>query len=187
MNKQAIWIAIAEYENMYEVSNQAEVRSLNRIIELTDGSKRKIKGKTLKPKVNNDGYHYVSLSKNGATHTKYLQRLVADAFIPNPNNLPQVNHLQGKENNTPETLEWVSASSNTLHAYKSGLNSNMGGNHTFAVCVIDNELGLKFDTIKEWVIARGLNYSTGRNILSGCNNSKTINLSQIVKLEKEKL
>ena len=58
----------------------------------------------------------------------------------------------------------------------------MGGNHFFAVGVIDNELGQTFTNIKEWCIARDLPYSTGRNILSGCNTSKKIDATYIIKL-----
>ena len=184
MIKKEVWFPIAGYNNIYEVSNYGDVKSLNRTIELKNGNKRKLQGRTLKPSKNQGGYFYVSLSKNGTTHTKSLQRLVAEAFIPNPNNFPQVNHLQGKENNTPDTLEWVTASENTQHSYRTGLNTNQGGNHSFAVGVIDNEIGQVFDTVKSWAAARGLNYSTARNIICGCNQSKTIDLSQIIKLQK---
>lgn len=63
------------------------------------------------------GYRTVNLSKNGQTTTYYVHRLVAAAFIPNPDNLPIVNHIdENKTNNNVENLEWVTYQENTLHS-----------------------------------------------------------------------
>ena len=74
--------------------------------------------KKLKQKPTRCGYFIVGLYKNKKAYWKTVHRLVADAFIPNPENKPQVNHLDGnKKNNKVDNLEWVSASENTKHAF----------------------------------------------------------------------
>ena len=181
-----MWVEVKEYEGIYEVNDLGEVKGVNRVVKLANGGTRFIKEHTLSPKQNADGYFFVSLSKDGVTKTKYIHRLVAVAFIPNPENKPQVNHLGLKSQNTPDLLEWTDASGNTLHAYRNNLNKQQGANHTFAVGIIDNTIGEEFATIKEWCAARGINYSTGRNILSGSNKSKVIDLAEIVIVKTKK-
>lgn len=78
--------------------------------------------KFLKTRFNRDGYEVVNLSKNGILKTFSIHRLVAQAFIPNPNNYSQVNHIDGdKENNNIWNLEWCSAKQNNIHAIETGL------------------------------------------------------------------
>ena len=69
-----------------------------------------------------DGYYKVDLYSNGKRTSVRVHRLVAEAFIPNPNELPQINHIDGnKENNNINNLEWVNNSQNMIHAYRTGL------------------------------------------------------------------
>ena len=108
-----IWLPIEGYENLYEVSNLGRVRRLESVVNGKAGSKRKVPEKILKPGTHRNGYLFVTLSKNGIRRHFLLHRLVATAFIPNPNNLPQVNHLsEDKLNNTVENLEWCTAKEN---------------------------------------------------------------------------
>lgn len=96
------WKAIAEYEGLYEVSDQGRVKSL-----------KHGKEKILKPQKNTDGYLHVGLYKDGHTKHTLVHRLVAEAFIPNPNNLTTVNHKdEVKTNNTVGNLEWMSIKDN---------------------------------------------------------------------------
>lgn len=84
-------------------------------------------GKSMKPSVNpRTGYVQCFLTKDGRLVSRYLHRLVAEAFIPNPECLPQVNHKDGnKENNCVDNLEWVTGSENMQHAYKTGLSKTV--------------------------------------------------------------
>ena len=114
-----IWKDIKGYEGIYQVSNIGRVRSLDR---WTEGNKCMFKrGRIIKP-FDNKGYNNTSLSRGGVDTTFATHRLVADAFIPNPDNLPCVNHKDGhKRNNVVDNLEWVTYSENTRHAIGLGL------------------------------------------------------------------
>lgn len=91
-----IWEDIEGYEGIYQISNQGRVRSL-----------KYGKVKVLRPRKNNDGYLQVNLYKNGEVKNYRINRLVATAFLPNPQNLPEVNHIdEDKENNCVGNLEW---------------------------------------------------------------------------------
>lgn len=95
-----IWKDIIDYEGLYQVSNLGRVKSLNYHREHFE--------KVLIPAINIYGYFRVNLCKNGKTKNFSVHRLVAQAFIPNPNNYPQVNHKKEfeKDNNCVENLEW---------------------------------------------------------------------------------
>lgn len=184
------WEPVKHYKGYYEVSDLGRVRSLDRVVLSNERTKR-ILGKVLKPKQHPDKYLFVSLSKGGTTKTAYIHRLVANAFIPNPRGLAEVNHKSGdKRDNAIANLEWVSHQQNVQHAYLNSLTSNMGGKHSFAVGVIDNQLGREFGTLKEWCDARSINYSTGRNLLNGTKEKHSeysrIDLTRVVKVIKNK-
>lgn len=113
-----IWKPIKDFEKLYEVSNQGRIRSLDRKVPRGNHSLN-IKGRILKPENDKDGYKLVSLSKNGIEKMQKVHRLVAQAFLPNINNYPHVNHKdENKSNNCVENLEWCDA----------GYNNNYG-NH----------------------------------------------------------
>lgn len=100
-----IWKAIEEFPN-YEISNFGRVKNL---------SLNKIMTNCL----DEDGYHILGLRKNTKRTTKKVHRLVAIAFIPNPNNLPYVNHIDhNRINNKVENLEWSSIKDNTSEAFR---------------------------------------------------------------------
>ena len=99
-------VPIDEYKEIYEVSNFGRVRSVDRYVNC-NGGKKFHKGKILKPAINKCGYQHISLSCNQKLHTFRVCRLVAKAFVPNPNNLPCVNHKdEDKTNDVYTNLEW---------------------------------------------------------------------------------
>lgn len=100
--------SIKDFEGFYEVNELGKVRSVDRIVECKNGSVRKIKGKDLKPQKHKKGYAIVSLKKNGIYKTMTVHRIVADAFVPNPDNLPEVHHKNhDKKDNRACNLQWV--------------------------------------------------------------------------------
>jgi hypothetical protein len=102
------WVDISNYEGYYQISNYGRVKN----------SKT---GKTLKPYLTR-GYPRVSLHNDSGRKCKLVHRLVAEAFLPNPQNKSDVNHLNGcKTDANVCNLEWVSASENMSHAHSNGL------------------------------------------------------------------
>lgn len=100
-----IWKPVVGYEGLYEVSNLGNVKSLNYM--------RRNVIKVLKARTNSGGYKFIELHKNKKHKNFLIHRLVAQAFIPNPNNLPQVNHKdENKQNNCVDNLEWCDAKYN---------------------------------------------------------------------------
>lgn len=160
---QEIWKDIKGYEGLYKISNFGRVKSLERYSSkyFNNLTKRinakKIKGKILTSKKGK--YLFVMLSKNGKYKTKSIHRLVAEAFIDNPNNYNCVNHIDGnKYNNSINNLEWCSVSQNNIHAYRNGLNKrnkkvlqyDMNGNFVKewnSVRQVGKELGISFTQI----------------------------------------
>lgn len=122
------WKPVKGFEGMYEVSNTGFVRSIDRIKICKDGKRKKFKGKELfftVSKIDSKGHlprARVQLWKDNKPVLKQVHRLVAMAFIPNPEGRPTVNHIDGNPlNNNADNLEWATFSENEKHAYKLGL------------------------------------------------------------------
>jgi len=117
---------IKGYEGYYQVDSNGVVYGVERYVKKWDGI-RKIEKSILKEGTTNCGYVRVNLCKNGKNKKHSVHRLVATAFIPNPENKPCVNHIDGnKKNNKLENLEWVTHKENTNHAVKT-LKRKFGG------------------------------------------------------------
>lgn len=118
-----IWKDIPGYEGLYQVSNKGRIKSLDRIGSAGNGALRIYRGRLLKPwpAKKRCGYMYIDLSKDGISRQFRVHRLVAYAFIPNPLNLPEVNHIDHNvENNSVENLEWCTGEYNNAHRRRAG-------------------------------------------------------------------
>jgi len=122
-----IWKDIVGYEGYYQVSNYGKVKSLDRIC--WNGKVNFIRNsKIIKDFINKKGYHTVSLNKGKSPKSYYVHRLVAIAFIPNPENKLQVNHKDGnKSDNRSWKIEWSTSSENNQHSYNVGLKKKPKG------------------------------------------------------------
>lgn len=135
-----IWKDIKGYEGLYQVSNFGRVKRNGRI---------------LKVRVKRKGYLGVVLYNNSEPKHYTIHRLVAEAFIPNPENKPQVNHIdEDKTNNTVANLEWVTAKENANHGTR---NSRMS--HKIVAINISTGDSYNFNSIRE--CARILKLSNG--------------------------
>ena len=116
------WRDVKGFEGLYQVSNAGDIRSVPRILTLKCGRKRRYKGVTLAKARDSKGYLTAHLTDGKSNKSVRFHRVVAETFIPNPEGLPQVNHIDGdKENNAVSNLEWCSDEYNKAHAEKHGL------------------------------------------------------------------
>ena len=114
------WIEYEEFENLYKVSEYGEVLSVRT-------------GKLLKGSLDSYGYPIVLLCNKGFKRSRLVHRLVAKTYIPNPENKPQVNHIDGnKRNNHVSNLEWCTNSENQKHAHAIGLARSQKGTNNNA-------------------------------------------------------
>lgn len=114
------WRDVKGYEGLYQVSNNGLVRSVDRVT--TGNRHRNLNGKLLEQNTNEFGYLMVHPCKDGKSKTKRVHRLVAEAFIPNIDNKPYINHKDGNpQNNNVENLEWCTQKENVQHALDTGL------------------------------------------------------------------
>lgn len=154
------WKPVVGYEGLYEVSDLGNVRSLN--------WKNKGYARNLYLKPHNKGYLQVELFNNGIKKMLTVHRLVAEAFIPNPNCYPQVNHKdENKRNNKSENLEWCTSSYNATYSmelhpdrashkyYKSTEKYNRRNDKEV------NQFSLSGEFIKTWNNSREIYTTTG--------------------------
>lgn len=134
-----IWKVIDLFGKKYEVSNLGKIKNKT--------------GKILKGYKSSGGYLYIDIHENGNHHHPRIHRVVAEAFVDNPNNLPQVNHINGiKTDNRGINLEWCSAKENIRHAYKNGLYDKHKGFKRTKV----NQYDLQGNLIKQWDCMRDI-------------------------------
>lgn len=116
------WSDVVGWEGLYQVSNFGRVKSLSKRIVYKDGRVYIHPSRIMKNQKISTGYRSVMFYGASGKKQYYVHRLVAETFIPNPNNLGDVNHKDGcKTNNILSNLEWCSRSDNIKHAYKNGL------------------------------------------------------------------
>lgn len=118
--EEEIWKDIPEYEGLYQVSNLGRVKSLERKVKKWDGIKT-VREKILSQNKTPFGHLKVIFSKENKHYHPSVHRLLAMAFIPNPQNFPVINHINGNPaDNRIENLEWTTQSKNVLHGFKMG-------------------------------------------------------------------
>lgn len=125
IKEEEIWLDVPGYNGLYQVSNLSRIRSLDRFVTHNYGGIALKRGKVLRPNVGTEGYCEVGLCIQGRQRTLRVHRIVGLVWVPNPDNLPELNHLDGnKLNNLPCNLEWSSKSNNIKHAFRLGLKKN---------------------------------------------------------------
>lgn len=138
------WRDIEEFPG-YQVSNLGNVRALNRVVYCKSGQYRHLEAKPVALIKNAYNFYlYANFHKNGKAYTRSVHRLVASAFIPNPENKREVNHKDGnKENNAVDNLEWVTPSENQTHSYATGLHPNVKS------CILVDECGNRYKFVSQ--------------------------------------
>lgn len=163
-----MWKNIKGYEGLYQISDEGEVRSLN--------YNKTGKAQLLKPADSGKGYLFVGLCKNGKRKKFKVHRLVAMAFIPNPSNLPYINHKdENKENNCVSNLEWCDRKYNNNYGTRNQRIAEKTTNGKLSKPV--RQYDLKGNFIQEFPstheVERKFGYNNG-NISATCNgNQKT--------------
>jgi hypothetical protein len=169
------------WEGLYQVSNLGNIKSLDRVIkgqyDLKSGTltcNRTVPGKILKFNTNPNGYHQVTLSgQSHKTKQVVVHRLVAKAFIPNPDNLPFVNHKdECKVNNEVSNLEWCDHKYNILYScnlHPGRISKNNTNNPKRSKQVKCVETGIIYPSTKEAFRQTGISYG---NIGNVCRKAK---------------
>ena len=129
------------YEGLYKVSNLGRILNLN--------YRNTGKSKLMTPSANTDGYFKVNLRKNGENKTCYVHRLIAQTFIPNPENKPEINHIdEDKTNNRVDNLEWKWHKDNINHGTHNERSAKTRTNGKKSKRVL--QLSLDGELIREW-------------------------------------
>lgn len=149
MNEKEIWAPIKDYEGLYEVSSFGRVRSLKRKAPYI-----------LKPCNNGYGYLTVSLIKDGKQKTVKIHRLVGETFIPNPDNLPTLDHIdKNKKNNYSYNLRWVS-----YQEQNNNRNNRNPDVKNKVRCVETGQIFINSLKAAEWVVNQGLSISIANEV-----------------------
>lgn len=162
-----IWKPVKGYEGRYLVSNDGVVKSLDMYVQSRGGKKKLYKGRIKATYRNNRGYVVVYLCMDGKGTHSLVHRLVAEAFIDNPQGKPQVNHIDGDStNNCVDNLEWVTDNENKVHS-----SVDVGGTQRpkKAVVVTEKTTGVVFNFggLREAERALNLDHGTAMKVLKG--------------------
>lgn len=143
---QEIWKPVVNFEGLYEVSSYGNIRTLAR--KITDAKKTYIrKAQNLKATKGSRGYYRIKLYNGNGFKDTSIHKEVALAFIPNPENKPYINHINGvKTDNRVENLEWCTHSENVKHAYAGGLkkqSSYCGEGNSSAKLIVEQVIAIR--------------------------------------------
>lgn len=162
-----MWKDIKGFEGYYQVSDDGQVRSVDRLIYQKNGHPLSYKGHIMKQTLARNGYYVVNLRNGTKAHATHVHRLVAEAFIPNPSMFQTVNHIDGnKLNNTISNLEWVSYQGNNVHALKHNLRKPRYGTTVVQYDKYGNYVA-KYDTIIAASKATGYNKCSISHCVNG--------------------
>ena len=151
-----IWRDIEGFKGYYQVSNFGKIKSLFRYVRVKNGF-RSVPEKILKPKIDKDGYLRVVLQTDRKSKYLLVHRIVADAFIENPNNFPHINHKnENKSDNRVENLEWCSEQYNCNYGNR---NKKLSESKYKAI----NQYSLNGNFIREWESGVRIEKETGFN------------------------
>ena len=170
-----IWKDIIGYEGLYQISNCGNVKSL--LFGPKNRNTTKHKPQLLKQSLSSTGYSHVQLYKDGISKTINVHRMVAIAFLPNPDGKPEINHIDAnRSNNNVNNLEWVTHIDNLKHAVKLGnrrppspKGSTKGRTHKYSII----QYSLNGEFIKRWECVKDISTAMDLNenpIFSCLNN-----------------
>ena len=146
------WKDVPSFIGILQASNMGRIKRLSRYRNFKGNSKVLMPEKILSNSISNYGYYKISISINNKVHHLSAHRLIAEAFIPNPNSKHQVNHINGiKTDNRVENLEWVSLTENMRHAKINGLLAVQPKGETNKLSKKLYQYDLNGNLIKEWI------------------------------------
>lgn len=159
-----VWKDILGYEGCYQISNIGNIKSLKRTVLYSKVGLKNIKERILKKRIQNSGYLIVDLRLLNKVKTFTIHRIVAEYFVPNLNNKPCVNHIDGnKLNNNYYNLEWNTYSENNNHAINTGLRK--------INCIVQKDKNdviiNRFNSIKEACLVTGISMPSISRSTSG--------------------
>lgn len=162
-DEDVVWKTYPDYP-FIEANQFGEIRTIDRVVTCKNGVKRHYKGRMLKQQKDRDGYLLVRPCMNGKAVTLKVHRIVAICFLPNPDNLPQINHKDNNpKNNSVDNLEWCTGKYNIAYREKYGTALNRP---VFAVNLKTGEV-LHFESQSEAARQLGVNQGHVNHVLKG--------------------
>ena len=176
-----IWKDIENYEGLYQVSNLGRIRTCKRKVEYFNPKLNRISSHTVKskiktPSIKDNGYMQVTLNKDNIGRSFYVHRLVAQAFISNPDNKKTVNHKDfNKQNNKAENLEWATYKEQEHHKILN--HGKTVGNTKNIIIKFKNGYEKEYISICEAARELNINRQIIYNIMNGAKNGKAKELN----------